>query len=181
MTLKNYWPQTISLMIFGSIIASTFTIKIAINNPVEDSNLFLDNYHVTDKNINEIFSKQIDFTKNYQVKANIIEFSDNIIKIDFNIYKDGNLLTLNDEVKFDLSLTRPETRDFDQIFNSQKIDFNISKAGRWNLYLKVQIDKSIGFFNYEIDSRKKGEIKILDPFVSLQRLEKIKKIAEQTK
>ena len=62
MTLKNYWPQTISLMIFGSIVASTLTIQIAINNSVQDSNLFLDNYHVTDKNINEIFSKQIDFT-----------------------------------------------------------------------------------------------------------------------
>ena len=58
MTLKNYWPQTISLMIFGSIVASTLTIQIAINNSVQDSNLFLDNYHVTDKNINEIFQNR---------------------------------------------------------------------------------------------------------------------------
>ncbi len=179
MIAKNYWPHTISLMIFGSIIASSMTIKVAIENPVQDSNLYLNNYHVTDKNINEILLNQTAFQQKFQIKPEIINFSNDKVEVNFNIYS-GNE-KINNKAEFDISLTRPETVTLDKKFINENVNFEFNKAGRWNIYLKIKIEELTGYFYYELDSRKIGEIKKLDPFISNQRLEKIAQMRSHMK
>jgi hypothetical protein len=157
-------------MIIGSIIASYKTIEIAIKNPVQDSNLFLQNYHITDKHINSILQDQIYFNSRYSISLSETQFSENSFKGSFKVFE-GEKEVVS---KIDGVITRPETTEFDTTFEGGNFEFKVPKSGRWNFYIKAEVDGKIGYFYFELDTRDLGDFKILDPFISHKRVENIK-------
>lgn len=173
---KNYWPHAIILMILGSIIASYSTIKIAVENPVQDSNLFLNNYHITDKNINDILRSQILFNSKYSFDYSKSKFSKDGFELDLEILQNGE--RVNSLISS--TVTRPETGDFDKSFSGERFSFQFPKSGRWIIYVKATVNNLTGYFSLELDSRESDNVQLLDPFISHKRVEKIR-VAEEEK
>jgi hypothetical protein len=169
----NYWPHAIVLMILGSIVASFFTIKVAIQNPVQDSSLFLQNYHITDKHINEILREQIEFDSKYS-----LDYSQTVVEsdgVEFQIElknRDEKVI----DAQYQILVTRPEVDEFDKSFNTPKFSFQFPKSGRWLILTRITVDEVVGYHNFEIEN---GEIKMVNPFISHKRVEKIEKMNEE--
>ena len=152
---KKFWPHTVILMIVGIIIASGFTIKIAINNPVHEENIFMDSYQNVDENINEILILQHQFNQKYDIKANEkLSFGENEVKIKVIDKSNGNLV---ENAKVTLLVTRPETTEFDQKLENLKYkngsyiaeSIKLEKQGRWFIMPRVTVDKLVGFTKLE--------------------------------
>jgi hypothetical protein len=164
-------------MILGSIVASFFTIKIALENSVQDSNLFLQNYHITDKNINQILGENARFNSLYNVDFAQTTFTEENLNFSIQITsKDGRVV----KAELEALVTRPETTEFDKTFTIPKFDFQLRKSGRWNVYLKTSINKTVGYHYFELDTRDKNrEFKLIDPFVSHKRFEKMEEVRKR--
>ena len=160
---KNYWPHTVILMIVGIIIASGFTIKIAVENPVHEDDIFLDTYQNVDENINEILISQHQFTQKYEIKVNDkLNFGENSLKIKVIDKSNGNLV---ENAKVTLLVTRPETTEFDQKIENLKYEngsyiansIKIEKKGRWFVMPKVEINELTGFGKFEYNGTQSFE------------------------
>jgi hypothetical protein len=179
MSKHNYWPHTVVLMIIGAVVASVWTIKIAINAPVQDSNLFMNNYHITDKNINEILLSQIEFDKRYSFNHNGTVLTEDNFTLQLNVE--------GENPSIEATLSRHETDDFDKSlrvvraengsFQFETVD--IVKAGRLKLLLKVTVANFTKYQILELDTREPENIAIADPFVSNARMKKIEKIRQR--
>jgi len=165
----NFWPLTIILMIVWAIVAGALTIKKAMNNPVQESNLFLSSYHIADKNINQILHSQIEFEKKYDLDISKLKFNEKDIFGNISILENGKTVDSN----FDIIITRPTSTEFDTNFQNANIKFEIPTIGRWNIYVKAEIKNLIGYFYLELDTRKPNEILVLNPFISHKRVERI--------
>jgi len=155
MKSRNYWPHTVVTMIVLCVIACAWTIKIALDNPVQMSNLYMDKYQAVDDNINTILIQTKQFDEKYRV--GFPESILNIGKNDFS-FKLNTLDGLDiSNANLKLLLTRPETREFDQVLDN--LDFkngfyeaknlDIPKVGRWIVRLKIEIDDLVAFKNIE--------------------------------
>lgn len=155
---RNYWPHAIVSGIVFVVIACGFTIKIAMDNPVEMDSYYLEKYQSVDANINDILEKQAIFDKNYKIEHDKIEFamgSNN--KVEFSI-KDKNNNTLTDEAKVRLVISRPETNKYNQEFivengKDGKYSFegiNFEKPGRWQVLTRISIKGMEGYNKYEV-------------------------------
>jgi hypothetical protein len=167
----NLWPYVIVAMIIGAIVASLKTIVIALENPVQDSNLFLQNYHITDKNINEILYEQALFSSKYSLDVSKSVVSKE--KLDFH----AEILE-SENSEFEILMTRPETVGFDEVFKTPDFSFEFPKEGRWKIHLKVSIEDITAYFYFEVD-REKEELILLDPFVSQKRVERIEEMRQK--
>jgi len=165
----NFWPLTIILMLVFAIVAAVLTIKKAVNNPVQESNLFLANYHIADKNINQILDSQIEFEKKYDLDISKLKFNEKEIFGNISILENGKMI----DSDFDIIITRPTSTEFDTNVKNPNIKFEIPKLGRWNIYIKSEVKNLIGYFYLELDTRKPEEILVLNPFISHKRVERI--------
>jgi len=165
----NFWPYLVISMIVGSIIASSWTIKIAVTNPVQQSNLFLENYHITDKNINEIIADQLIFNSKYKLDISNLHFSETKIYGNISITENEQVV----ETEFQTLITRPETTKLDTQIENGTFDFKITKSGRWLIYIKADVQNLTGYYYLELDNRELGDIQVLNPFISHKKIEKI--------
>lgn len=157
-TEKNYWPHSIVAGIILVIIACGFTIKIALDNPVEMDSYYLEKYQSVDANINEILEKQAIFDKNYEVKHQTVKFTiGNTNKILLSI-KDKNSNVLINDARVRLVISRPDTNKFNQEFilengvNGQYVFQGIKsqKPGRWQVLTRISINDFEGYDKYEV-------------------------------
>ena len=163
------WPYIISLFLIGSVVASYSTIKTAIANPVQDSNIFLSNYHITDKNINQILSSQIAFNSKYQLDFSDSTFENREFNLSLNILENG----LKVESSIEGIITRPETTEFDTRFTGAEVNFQYPKSGRWIIHIKATVKNLTGYFSIEVDNSNSKKVQLFDPFISHKRVEKI--------
>ena len=171
----NFWPLAIILMIVGAVVASLWTIKIAVTNPVQHSNLFLENYHIANKNINTILDSQIKFESKYQLDISKFEFSEK--KIYGNIFFTENGKEVDSKLK--IIVTRVEKTEFDTNIDSRIFEYDIQQPGRWLIYIKATVDSLTAYYYLEIDTRKLGEVRVLNPFISYKKVEKIQREKEE--
>ncbi len=158
---KNYWPHTIVGMIIGIVIAIFFTIKIAINNPVQEENIFMDTYQNVNENINNILLSQSEFMKKYEVEIinEYLKFGENSINIKV-LDKTTKSLIENADIK--LLVTRPETREYDQKLENLKYEngvyiatpINIVKEGRWFIMPQIKVEQLTFFQKLEYNGTK---------------------------
>ena len=156
---RNYWPHAIVISIFLIAVACAATVYISIKNaPVEFDTFYFDNYGNVDKNINEIQTKQKVFEEKYVFVFNGLDTleikEDNQISIQL---KDKETDKLIDNANIKMLLTRPETNKLniesvakysDDLYILSPIE--ISKAGRWLIQVKVEVDEDAGFFTQEV-------------------------------
>lgn len=152
---KNYWPHGIAVMLILGVIACAWTIKIALDNPVEMSNMFMQKYQNVDDNINDILLSERKFDSIYQFKIinNQLKVGNNNLSFEL---KKGSIFINNATIK--ALITRPETTKFDTHIDNIAIensfyklsDINISKEGRWIIRLQIDVDGLIVFKDFEL-------------------------------
>ena len=64
---KTLYPYIVIGMIIGCVIACGFTIKIALDNPVEMDTFYMEKYQKVDHNINQILQLQEEFNARFDI------------------------------------------------------------------------------------------------------------------
>lgn len=153
------WPIIIGLSIVGVIGACVWTVKVAINNPVEMSEYGMQNYHEYDRDANDIIEAKIAFDKKYSVifltpqileKGSVIEY-----KVTDKEGKDVN------DASFEVILTRPDMNKYDINLSNPTVEkgkysfapVDLPKAGRWDIMAKVTVGSDQRYYNLKSDTR----------------------------
>ena len=169
---KSYWPHMILGFLGIGIMLGYWTVKSAINMPVNESNAFQTKYQQADMHINEILEAQERFDAAYRVEA--VDFKESAFKPnEFLKRSHGKIVALAPENRLvyrvstrtgeavndanvSFLLTRPHTTEDDQKFDSlpaenglYQVSFTLEKPGRYTLRLRVQKGDAVGFVEHE--------------------------------
>jgi hypothetical protein len=156
---NNYWPQAIIASILFIIVACGYTIKVALDNPVQMDSSYMTKYQQVDENINELLLAQKSFDKKYRVNT----VQDSMVmgknSLSLNLKDKSNNQAISDaEIK--LLVTRPDSEDFDKkpkvisyengIYTFE--EFEIDKIGRWQIIAKITIGENYGYYKNELNA-----------------------------
>lgn len=155
---RNYWPHAIVIGIILCIGACAWTIKIALDNPVEMDSFYLEKYQSVDRNFNDIMKKQHAFDNAYALEYGVRKFimgKEEMVTLKIKDKQSGEYLQNADVT---LMLTRPETnannhemkasRSSDGTFTFGPVV--VEKPGRWQLLAKIKAGDLEGFNKYEV-------------------------------
>jgi hypothetical protein len=155
----NAWPYAIVAGIILIIIACAYTIKIALDNPVElDSGFYLSKYQDVDYKINELLSKQKIFDAAYQVDFGIkkivmkkpttipIAIIDKTSNQPVDLASIRLLVTRPDTNAYNIELSPTSIKDGYYLFGPITVEL----PGRWQLLAKIGIEDKEGFIKREI-------------------------------
>ena len=154
------WPIIIALSIVGVIGACVWTIKVALNNPVEMSNYGMQDYHQYDSDVNQIIAEKIAFDQNYTIEFLTPQITEKGSILEYKVSdKSGNAVN---DAKVEIILTRPDIKEFDMnlsnpVVNEGKYTFSpidLPKAGRWDIMAKVSVGTLKRYYNLQADTRK---------------------------
>jgi len=153
------WPLGIAIsfvLIIGLIYG---TIVVSLDYPIEPSDRNMLNYHVYDKNVNEIITKKIAFDKIYNLSyvSEPITMSKTQVKYKI-INKYGKAI---DNAVIKAMITRPDQNDFDITLENPKVvdgvysfeSVSLPKEGRWNIIASISIGDDLRFLNLKADTR----------------------------
>ncbi|MBL0687494.1 MAG: FixH family protein [Sulfurospirillum sp.] len=155
---RNYWPHSIVAVLIFMVFACAMVVKLAMDNPVQMDNYYLEKYQQVDENINKIREKQKifeeNFTLDYKTKKFTMGISNSFEMSIINI-KDKSIVK-NADIR--LVISRPDTNEFNQeirlkstkdgtyVFNGIKAD----KPGRWQVLTKIKIGEKSSFNKHEV-------------------------------
>jgi len=155
----NYWPHSIVGSIFAVLGLIYWTIVSTMSAPLAMENLYHDNHHIVDKNINDIIFNDIAFKKLYDLELQNNHLQTNkplnikLVSKNNQPIKDAKIivkLTRPDSLKSDIELTK-FTKLSDELYQ-----FNIgelTKEGRWNIYINAMVNDKVGYLSYRADTR----------------------------
>ena len=146
--MRNYWPLGIFLFILVVVGFIAFTIKIALQNPVELKAICQKKSQEIDANINTIVQAEQRFLKQYDIefegsyKQSTEEFRQAFLKI---LSKDKKPIN---HAKVHFYLTRPHTTKEDQdLGDGEFVDeiwqspfFKVQNLGRYEIEASITID-----------------------------------------
>ena len=145
MTQKNYWPHFIIALVIFAIALGVWTVKTAIDNPVELDNSYMMKYQDVDKEIYDILKMQKEFEKNYRFVPLTKKLSYPDATFAFKVLdKEGNEVK---NLKATVLFTRPETTKYDIKVQAEYVDgryiarTKLPLEGRWNVIVKLNLDK----------------------------------------
>lgn len=153
------WPIIIAVSIVGIIGACVWTIKVALNNPVELSDYGMQNYHHYDADANEIINAKIAFDQKYTIELLTSQIAEKNTTVIYKVTdKAGN--PVND-AKIEAILTRPYTTKEDVNLSTPSVNngqytfasVTLPKAGRWDILAKVSVGTDQRFYNIKADTR----------------------------
>lgn len=158
------WPVMIAVSIAGVIGACIWTIKVALNNPVQMSEYGMQNYHLYDANVNDIIAAKIAFDKKYTIALLTPQISEKGSVIEYSVTdKTGKavdnanvevILTRPNETQHNMSLINPTVLNGKYTFGS----VDLPLAGRWDILAKVTIGEDQRYYNLKADTRKAGMV-----------------------
>jgi hypothetical protein len=167
---KTYWPHMILGFLTIGITLSYWTVKSASSMPVQESNQYMLKYQTADMNINQIMERKIAFDKAYNInildvetmvmtdnvnsnrpQLNPVKLSQGINAFSYEVISKDGMSVSDANVTF--LLTQPHSRKEDKLFvnipyvdGKYKItDVNITKAGRYTLQLRAEVDDTMGY------------------------------------
>jgi len=152
---RNYWPHTIVAMIIACIVACGWTIKIALDNPVEMDTFYMEKYQKVDQNINEIIELQAKFDAAFDLTYSTEQFVMGQNSIILSL-KDKSGKAIND-ASVTLMLSRPETNKDNNTMKPKSVEnglytfgpFEINKLGRWQILTKIEKGDFKGYHKNE--------------------------------
>jgi len=153
------WPILISLSIVGIIGASVWTVKVALNNPVEMSDYGMQNYHEYDRDANEIINAKALFDKKYTISFLTEQISQKGSSVIYKVTdKEGHAI---DQAKIKVVLTRPDTNKNDIVLENPNVEngvyqfspVDLTKPGRWDIMAKISVDNDQRYYNLKADTR----------------------------
>lgn len=154
-TERNYWPHAVIGMILGCVVACGWTIKIALDNPVEMDTYYMEKYQKVDQNINKIIELQTAFDARFDLSYSTEQFviGQNTITLKLTD-KSGNAIN---NAAITMMLSRPDTNKENREIKPLKIEnglytfgpFDIQKPGRWQILSKIEIAEFKGYHKSE--------------------------------
>jgi len=158
-----YWPYAILASIFIIIIASGLTIYVAVQNPVEMSDMDMQDYHHYDRNANDIISAKIYFDRKYDLSYHSHSFKQDDAVVAYKLVdKQGKAVN---NAKMNIMVTRPGNHDTDLPFDAPEniengiYTFHVGAlplAGRWNILTRIMVGEDVRYFNLKVDTRNDG-------------------------
>ncbi len=156
MSERNYWPHFIIGLVFFAIALGVWTVKNAIDNPVELDNTYMMPYQKVDEEIYDLQKMKKEFQKRYdlQVLTKKLEYPEATLRF---VIKDkaGHpvsgakvlvLFTRPDTTKYDI---KKEASYHDGVY---EVHAKLPLQGRWDVVLKVQMDKLTVFDKYKMST-----------------------------
>jgi hypothetical protein len=159
----NYWPYAIVASIFLMIVAITYTVKVAFDNPVQMDDFYFSEYHNVDDKINDILALQKKFDAKYSVVLDGKDFVQGTNAIRLQILDKKSQTPIKD-AKIQLKITRPNTLKYDLELKPLSLKdgyyifkpFQLKKPGRWQVLTKVKVGDLVGFQKIEVNATKQG-------------------------
>ena len=153
---RNFWPYGIAISIILVAIMCADMVRIALANPVHMDNYYFTDYRNVDENINKIIESKKIFDDKYLLDINFKEFTSKNNKIKIKL-TDKNTSRNIETAKIQLLITRPDVSTFDKKPKFKGIEdgyyvfepFDIQKKGRWQIMVKVDVDKLASFTKLE--------------------------------
>ncbi len=153
------WPYIIALSILGVVGLSAWTVKTAINNPVDMSDYGMQGYHEYDSNANNIIEAKIAFDQKYSIVFLTPQINEKGTVIEYKITdKAGNAVN---DAKIEAVMTRPDTKKFDVNltvngasegkYTFQSVD--LPKVGRWDILANITVGNDHRYYNLKADTR----------------------------
>jgi hypothetical protein len=158
----NLWPHAIVGAIIFIFVACGWTVKIALDNPVEFDQAYLSKYDHVDGSINELRAGQKVFDGHFEVKHPLLRVEmDEATRLPLQVVRKADGLPV-EEAHITLLLTRPDTNAFNQEMEATKAENGtfffgpvvLDKPGRWQLLTKIQIGEFEGFATHEVFASK---------------------------
>ncbi|MBN2963221.1 FixH family protein [Sulfurospirillum sp. T05] len=159
---RNLWPHAIVGAIIFIIVACGWTVKIALDNPVQFDQTYLAKYDQVDSSINELRANQQVFDGQFEAIFPLLKVEiDKPTQIPLQILRKVGALPV-EEATVTLLITRPDTNAFNQEPHVSKGENGmfffgpvvLDKPGRWQLLSKIQIDEFEGFVTHEVFASK---------------------------
>lgn len=153
---KTFWPHAIVLSIIAIVIACITTIVIALKNPVQMDNFYMDRYQNVDENINEIRDTHKRFEAKYAVAFDNPNPRAMEGEFEFKITPKSAQVP---NFKTQILLTKPETNEFNEelsltqqkeVLKTAKV--KLAKEGRWQILLKINDGADTGFYKFDINA-----------------------------
>lgn len=153
------WPWIIVGSILGVVGLSYWTVKIAINNPVQLSDLDMQDYHHFDHDANGIIKARIAFDKKYDIAYVTETFTPEKAIVKFKITnKNGEAV---DDANLTLRITRPGTHEFDEALELDNVSGGVytfktttlPKPGRWDILARIKVGADQRYMNLKADTR----------------------------
>jgi len=159
---SNYWPHFIVGAIFAVAGLCVWTVKTAVNNPVELDSFYFDSYYNVDKDINNIILKQQAFDKKYSVdlpQKNFVMGEENSLSVSVHTIKGQEAVN---DANITVVVTRPDTSRFDKkpkLLSTKNgtytfEPFPVEKPGRWQIMSKVTVGELTTFKKLEVNATK---------------------------
>ncbi len=156
---RNYWPHGILAIITAVVIGGGFSIRAALEHPVQESTYFMEHYQGVEDNAYELEQQKDKFDKNFKILYSLKKFKIGKNSLSLKIIKRAT----NKPVKnadIDMLLTRYETNDLNKKLKPEKIqngnyifkDLDIQKLGRWKVLTTTKVDGFRGFNSQEINA-----------------------------
>jgi len=153
------WPWIVVGSILGVVGLSYWTVKIAVNNPVQLSDLDMQDYRHFAHDANAIIKDKIDFDKNYDVGYITETFKKEGATVRFKLTsRTGEAVN---DANISVRLTRPGTHEFDRVISVQEVKDGIytfetvtlPKEGRWDILTRIRVGDAQRFLNLKADTR----------------------------
>jgi len=153
------WPIGVSASILLVVFACVVTVYIAVKTPVEESNVYMQGYHDTDANYNDIIRARNSFDKLYVINFETPQINQEDTKIAFSVKTlDGEVIK---DAKLKVVLTLPYTSKSDITLENASFDgklysfdsITLPNPGRWNIMTKVSVGDEYKFYNLHADTR----------------------------
>ncbi len=158
MSERNYWPHFIIGLVAFAVAMGVWTIRMAINNPVQLDNSFMMKYQDVDNNYYKIEAQAKKFDRLYSVtlENQKLRKGENTIAL---VVKDRDGHSV-ENAKVILLLTRPETTKYDKKVIAKysngkyvaKVDLPLE--GRWNIVAKITIKDLTRYKTYKLSTRR---------------------------
>ncbi len=158
----NYWPHGILALILAVVIGGVFSVKAALDNPVQESTYFMQNYQSVEDNAYELEKQKDAFDKRFEISYTVTKFRIGKNTLGLKIIDKISKKPVN-SADIDMLLTRYETNDLNKKLKPTKIengtyifkDLDIQKLGRWKILTTTKIDEYRGFNSKEINATRK--------------------------
>lgn len=156
----KHWPYAITAAILFIVVACGLTIYIVVKHaPVEESNIFMQGYHDTDANYNEIIAAKNSFDRLYAISFNTVQISEKATVLDYSVKTIEGKIVENAQIKAVLTLPYTSSEDItleEASFNGESYSFkpvDLPHPGRWNIMARVTVGKEYRYYNLHADTR----------------------------
>jgi len=154
------WPIGVGIAITLVFCMGVGTIIVTSKADLQESDAYMTNYQNADIKANDFIKARIAFDKKYKLVYLTQQIKEGKCDVSYRLTDQNNKPV--DGAKMVLAVSRPDTHKFDKKISNPVDkdgvytfkDVKFSKAGVWDLILKVNIGNNYRFYSLKADTRK---------------------------